>query len=628
VTPEAITPPREPFLILPGFAPEAMGFALRTTVALLLAYFIAFWAQLESASSAGLCVAIVAQSSPGMAMSKAIYRVIGTLLGGVVAVALVSAFAQDRTMLLAGFTIWLGLCTFVAALLRDFRSYGAVLCGYTVGIIAVSNIDAPQNVLLVTLDRVAAILLGVACVALVNTTLNRSVAFEALVSGLQRSLASMITAGRTALGGKTPPNAMTCVRDAAEILALTTQASYAATELPDGLTRTAGARTAIAGLLSMLSALRGVSFGLAEARGRTDPALTAYIAERTSEFERATAQVQDGLAVLETGSHATAAVRLSRHYDVVGAALSAVRTMLAVGLGAIFCILSGWAGTTGLLVQQAAFTALLGMQPNPTAAASVFGLSLPLPALIAGIVGFVLLPHVSGFVPFALAVGPCVFVFALLGQHPRTAAFGPGFMLYFTLLLAPSNPESYNLSTYVNTLLIQAVTILFMVLAFRLILPVSRQRRLYRVAVAIKRDLQRTLRHGRGFEDAPRQSLKYDRLAIAQQWVGHPTPARLAVFERLHAFAELDTALRRAWSGLDAVRNPSPALAAAVATARTALLQHKPAPLEDAAAALLAQPEAAQPDITRAISGLYGARILLGRQARALRQYRIVEDEA
>jgi uncharacterized membrane protein YccC len=625
LTAEAANPPHEPFLTLPGFAPDAVGFALRTTVALLLAYLVAFWCQLDSASSAGLCVAIVAQSSPGMAMSKALYRVIGTLLGGVVAVILVAVFPQDRTMLLVSFTLWLGLCTFVAALLRDFRSYGAVLCGYTVGIIAVTEIDMPQNVLLVTLDRVAAILLGVACVALVNTTLNRSVAFEALVSGLRRNLTDMTAAGRIALAGDLPPNAMTCTQRAAEILTFTTQASYAATELPDGLTRTAGARTAIAGLLSMLSALRGVSFGLAEARGRTEPALNTYITERTAEFKRATAQVQEGLEVLETGDHATASVRLSRHYDVVGAALSALRTVLAVGLGAIFCVLSGWSGTTGLLVQQAAFTALLGMQPNPSAAATVFGLSLPLPALAAGIVGYVLLPHVSGFVPFALAVGPCVFVFALLGHHPRTAAFGPGLMLYFCLLLAPSNPETYNLSTYVNTVMIQAVTIMFMVLAFRLILPVSRQRRLYRVAVAIKRDLQRTMRHGRGFEDAPRQSLKYDRLASAQQWLGRPTPARLALFERLHSFAELDTALRRAWSGLDAVERPSSALATALATARAALLQHEAGPVAAAAEALLAEPEATQPEITRAISGLYGARILLAREARALHRYGIVE---
>ena len=122
--------------------------------------------------------------------------------------------------------------------------------------------------------------------------------------------------------------------------------------------------------------------------------------------------------------------------------------------------------------------------------------------------------------------------------------------------------------------MVQAVTILFIILSFRLILPVSRKRRFFRIAQAIRRDLQRTFRHGRRFESAPRQSLKYDRLAQAKQWLGTPTPARLAVFRRLYAFAELDTALRRAWSGVDAARVASPGLAAPLATARAALLQY------------------------------------------------------
>ncbi len=146
-----------PFLSLPGFMPDALGFATRFAAALLLAYLVAFAMQLDSASSAGLCVAIVSQASPGMAMSKMLYRVAGTLAGGLAALVIVSAFPQDRTMLLAAFALWLGLCTFVATLLRDFRSYGAVLCGYTVGIIAVSGVDSPDGALLATLNRVAAI---------------------------------------------------------------------------------------------------------------------------------------------------------------------------------------------------------------------------------------------------------------------------------------------------------------------------------------------------------------------------------------------------------------------------------------------------------------------------------------
>jgi len=105
-------------LQLPGFQPDALFFATRTALSMLLAYYVAFAAQVDSASSAGVCVAIVAQPSAGMSTAKAIYRIIGTLVGGCVGLALVAAFPQDRVMLLAGFALWLAVCTFVATLLR------------------------------------------------------------------------------------------------------------------------------------------------------------------------------------------------------------------------------------------------------------------------------------------------------------------------------------------------------------------------------------------------------------------------------------------------------------------------------------------------------------------------------
>ena len=63
--------PRDPPLSLVplGFTPDAVGFALRTALAVLLAYYAAFFAQVEAASSAGVCVAIVAQPAAGWATS-------------------------------------------------------------------------------------------------------------------------------------------------------------------------------------------------------------------------------------------------------------------------------------------------------------------------------------------------------------------------------------------------------------------------------------------------------------------------------------------------------------------------------------------------------------------------------
>lgn len=641
-----------PWLVLPGFMPDALGFAARTTLSVLLAYFVAFAIQLDTASTAGLCVVIVAQPAPGMAASKALYRVLGTVLGGAAGFALVAVFPQDRTMLLAVFTVWLGACTSVAALLRDFRSYGAVLCGYTVGIIAVSGIDAPDGALLATLNRVAAVLLGVASVAAVNTLFPHAVGFKDLAAALHCRLAEAEALALSALAGQDLPSEPLPAQVGASILALRTEATYAATELPDGRARNAGARAAIAGLLGMLSTSRAVA---TELRLATDPAtrrildaaaarlrapqdvgprdagdalppldalprdpLAAALLDRSRDLLRQQALVRSGLRVLEEGGSVAVPVRLPLHHDVASAGLSAARTMISVGLGCVFCVLAGWPGATGLLVQQAALTALLGMQPNPSAAGVAMGMSLPVPALAAGIIGFVLLPQASGFVPFALAVGPFVFALALAARHPASMRFGQGFLLYLLLLLSPANTESFDFETFMNSVLVQVMAVVFMVLAFRLVLPVSRRRRLARVANAIGRQVRRALAgQADGHDLIAARCLFVDRLAQAQVWLGRPTPARLAVLERLSAFTELESALRRARAGLHALGRAMP--------------PPDPDGFEAAARALLADghtPGEARRAALQAAAGLYGSAVLLRRHDRALRRYGVTGGQA
>ena len=632
-----VAPNRAPILELPGFLPDAFGFATRTTLSILLAYLVAFTIQLDTASSAGLCVAIVVQPTPGMAVSKAVYRAIGTIVGGVAALVLVAAFPQDRTMLLAGFTVWLGACTFLAALLRDFRSYGAVLCGYTVGIIAVSGIDAPGDALLATLDRVAAILIGIAAVAVVNLLLTGTTAFTALLAALEQRLATADALALSALSGVMLPAEPLPATVGAEILALRTQAGYAAAEMPDGHARRAGATAAIAGLLGMLSATRAISTGLqlptddavratmagaaAQIGGsapraplHTTPAtpLAAALLDRADELLCQRDIVLDGLRTLRDGAGHAIEVALPLHLDWVGAGLSATRTVISVALGCLFCVYAGWPGATLLLVQQAAFTALLGMSPNPTAAAVGIAAGLPFAAVAAAAIGFLLLPQASGFVPFALALTPFVFAAGLVTRHRALGPYGPGLLLYLTLLLSPANTESFDLAAFLNTVLVQVVALLFMLLAFRFILPVSRARRLLRVADAVGRRLRRSLdgqlpRHGA----IAARCLRFDRLAQAQIWLGRPTRARLAVLERLSAFSELDSALRRAWLGMRALGLPMPARDADA--------------LEAASRQLLAGDAAAKPEVVHAAAGLYGSAVLMRTHRRALRRYGITE---
>ncbi len=116
----------------------AWAFATRIWLAMMLALGVAFWLQLESASSAATCVAILAQPKRGQALSKAVYRLVGTLIGAVVSIVFIALFGQDRVLLLTSVAVWLGLCVLVAQYLQDTRAYGAMLSGYTVGIVALA----------------------------------------------------------------------------------------------------------------------------------------------------------------------------------------------------------------------------------------------------------------------------------------------------------------------------------------------------------------------------------------------------------------------------------------------------------------------------------------------------------
>ena len=144
-------------------------------------------------------------------------------------------------------------------------------------------------------------------------------------------------------------------------------------------------------------------------------------------------------------------------------------------------------------------------------------------------------------------------------------------------------------------------------------LPVSRQRRLLRIAEAVVNDLQSTLRRGHSWNAARTNLREYDRMAQAEVWSGRATPARRAVLRRMGAMIDLDLELRRVWSGLHPdlplpIRN----------AAQKALLSADPEQLQQAAEALCLEPAGVQ-----AASGLHAASRLMMAERRALHHYAV-----
>ena len=148
--------------------PAGTAYVLRTLLALSLALYAAYYLQLDSPASAGTTAIILASPVRGAILSKSVWRFVGTAVGAIFAVVLVALFAQSPVLFVAGVAIWLGLCTTLATLLQYFRSYAAVLAGYTVTLIAFSVQDDPTRIFDVALGRVSVVSVGIMATAFVS----------------------------------------------------------------------------------------------------------------------------------------------------------------------------------------------------------------------------------------------------------------------------------------------------------------------------------------------------------------------------------------------------------------------------------------------------------------------------
>src|SRR5262252_3990396 len=83
-----------------GAPVSAWAFAFRIWIAIVVALYAAFWLQLEAASSAAVCVAILAVPTRGQALEKAGFRSLATVVGATASIALVGALSQTRDLLL------------------------------------------------------------------------------------------------------------------------------------------------------------------------------------------------------------------------------------------------------------------------------------------------------------------------------------------------------------------------------------------------------------------------------------------------------------------------------------------------------------------------------------------------
>ena len=111
---------------------------------------------------------IVMQPQSGLVFSKSYYRVLGTIAGVIVSVLMVGAFAQEPLWFIFFLALWIGITTAAGVKYRNFQSYGFVLAGYTLCIVALPVIEHPMDIFDIATSRFSEVMVGILCATIVS----------------------------------------------------------------------------------------------------------------------------------------------------------------------------------------------------------------------------------------------------------------------------------------------------------------------------------------------------------------------------------------------------------------------------------------------------------------------------
>src|SRR5882762_2124171 len=523
-------------------------FGLRLWASVCLALYVAFWLELDNGYWAGTSAAIVCQPHLGASLRKGWYRMIGTVVGAVAIVVLTACFLQDRAAFLVCLALWGAACALVATLLRNFAAYSAALAGYTAAIIASDQLGATGGVngeaFMLAITRASEICIGIICAGVVLATTDFGGARRRLAAQLAAISAEIAErlAGTFLLAGPERSTTRPVRRDLIRrVIALDSVIDEALGESSDLRSHSPALQAAIGGLFAALSGWRSIAVHLELLRSdqsqreadivfrniprelrqgdatswSVDPspvcracaaaarALTAVpdrtlslrlLADRTAEALIGIRRALNGLLLLVDPARNIPGSRPAwfRVPDWLPALENAVRVFVTIATVEFFWIVTEWPNGAQAIVFAAVAVILFSPRADQAYTTTMsFMIGTGLTAALAAVVKFAVLPGVTTFAGFNLAIGlVLVPAGALMVQSWQTPMF-TAMAGNFVPLLAPANQMSYDTQQFYNAALAIVAGVGAGALSFRLLPPLSPALRTRRLLALTLRDLRR-----------------------------------------------------------------------------------------------------------------------------------------
>ena len=470
-----------------AFRPSKLDwiFATKTFVAGILALYIAFSLNLAYPIWAIGTVFVIANPYSGMTSSKSIYRLLGTLLGAIVSIA-VTPFLINTPMLFTLFLAsWVGFCLYISMLDRTPRSYVSMLAGYTTVIICYNVVYYADTVSIfdMALGRFLEITVGVVCSAIVTTTIfpmHIGPAVESRVAKTIQNIKALFD--QILLDQKQLDNYNQLLgnitRDASDIHVLAVHLSYEKSKL-QGMTKP------LQEMLHQLTMLVANLVAMSERMKQLDQiemtyrenlkAVHAHIAEflhdhheiKAQELNFLPSQFESDFAALVASSppeqrvilnglkmdirhfiQNVRAVKLiwqriqqgddtlpesmtpltttypSLHRDHGVAVRGGISAFLIILIATAFWILSGWKAGFMLAEMAAISACILTAMDNPVPALKLFIRANLYSAVVVFIYAYGVFPHVTAFWELSLVLAPFSIFCLMLFPHPPLAGLG------------------------------------------------------------------------------------------------------------------------------------------------------------------------------------------------------------
>lgn len=209
-------------------------YVFKTVGAALLALGVAMKLDLPQPRTAMTTVFIVMQPQSGMVLAKSFYRIMGTLVGSLVTMALIALFAQQAELFLLSVSIWVAICTFGAARNRNFRSYGFVLAGYTAALVGIPAAQHADGAFMAAITRVTEVTLGILCAGAVSALVLPQHTGDAIRATVRARYVAFVEFISDTLAGRTDRSRAerTNARFVADIVGLEAMRSFAVFEDP------------------------------------------------------------------------------------------------------------------------------------------------------------------------------------------------------------------------------------------------------------------------------------------------------------------------------------------------------------------------------------------------------------